>query len=373
MKFTHGFRTILTAALAAALLGGSALAASVAPAPISAPPVSSGITAEDRLESCQPVRVYGKATAIAEVKNGSRILLENSNDKDPNQKIDVLVSDMTMILDAVTGAPKTMKDISKGESLYAYVGPAMTMSLPPQASATLVLCNIPADYAVPKYAQVKTVTEREDGGVDVLMTGSVLLHLNKDTELLAYRTDNAVTMGDITPGAHLLSWYSAETRSIPAQATPGKVMVFPLVANEDTPITRGAFMDLLYASAKSPAATAAAPFADADSAALRWAAEQKIATGTGATKFNPEDTLTREQMMVFLLRYATALEKGPVGAWATRITYQDMTSLSSWAVEGAMWNQMTGLVKPDGENNIRPAAPVTRAEADAAIAGLLAR
>ncbi|MEG2455456.1 MAG: S-layer homology domain-containing protein [Oscillospiraceae bacterium] len=369
MKNSHGFRTIFTAGLAATLLVGSVLAAPIAAVPISAEVPSQ----EAQAETLQPIRVYGKATSIKEMKNGSRIMLENSNDKDPNQKIGVLVSDKTMILDAVTGNAKTIADIKENETLYAYVGPAMAMSMPPQANATLILCNIPADYNVPKFAEVKTVTAREDGMVDVLMTGSVLLHLNKDTELLAYRTDNVPNLGDITSGAHLLSWYSAETRSIPAQASPSKVMVFPKSADPDEILTRGAFIDLLYASAKSPAVAAAAPFTDVSTDAIAWAAEQKIATGTGETKFNPDDTLSREQMMLFLLRYATALEKGPVGSWATRITYTDLASLSDWAFEGAMWNQITEFVKPDAENNILPAAAVTRAEADAAVAALLAR
>ncbi|MEG2119868.1 MAG: S-layer homology domain-containing protein, partial [Pseudoflavonifractor sp.] len=343
MKFTSGFRTILTAALAAALLAGTALAAPVTAVPISAVP---------NAEAAQPVCVYGKATSITEVENGSRILLENSNDKDPNQKIGVLVSEKTMILDAVTGESKTMKDIAENETLYAYVGPAMAMSMPPQASAILILCNIPADFAVPKFAEVQTITAKEDGAVDLLMAPGVILHLNKDTQLLAYRTDHIVLLGDITVGTQLLSWYTAETRSMPGQATPTKVMVFPKAADPDQTITRGAFMELLYTSAKSPTVAAAAPFTDADTNAVSWAAEQKIATGTGATKFNPDDVLTREQMMTFLLRYATALEKGPVGSWAVRITYKDGAELGSWAIAGAMWNEITKLVAPDEDNRI---------------------
>ncbi|MEG2988100.1 MAG: S-layer homology domain-containing protein, partial [Oscillospiraceae bacterium] len=138
-------------------------------------------------------------------------------------------------------------------------------------------------------------------------------------------------------------------------------------------VTRGEFMQLLYTSANSPAVAAAAPFTDVDTAAVSWAVEQKIAAGTGATTFNPDGALTREQMMTFLLRYATALEKGPVGAWATRITYADVADIAPWAVQGAMWNQITDLVKADGENQIRPRNTVTAAEAATAVQELLAR
>ncbi|MEG1578473.1 MAG: S-layer homology domain-containing protein [Oscillospiraceae bacterium] len=286
MKLNHGFRSLLTAVLAATMLMGTTLAAPLIAPPISAPPAPT--------EALQPVRVYGSVASITAVTGGSRILLENSNEKDPYQKIGVLVTDQTVILDAVTRTAKTMKDIEKGETLYAYVGPAIKLSMPPQADAVIVICNIPADFGVPTYEQLQTVT-------------------------------------------------------------------------------RGEFMQLLYTSANSPAVAAAAPFTDVDTAAVSWAVEQKIAAGTGATTFNPEGALTREQMMTFLLRYATALEKGPVGAWATRITYADLADIASWAVQGAMWNQITDLVKADGENQIRPRNTVTAAEAATAVQELLAR
>ena len=56
-----------------------------------------------------------------------------------------------MILDAVNGYPVLLDDLEDGSTVYAYVGPAMTMSLPPQATAHLILANIPEDFGVPQY------------------------------------------------------------------------------------------------------------------------------------------------------------------------------------------------------------------------------
>lgn len=42
-----------------------------------------------------------------------------------------------------------LSDLKDGETVYAWVGPVMTLSLPPQATAILILANIPADYGVP--------------------------------------------------------------------------------------------------------------------------------------------------------------------------------------------------------------------------------
>ncbi|MEG1241059.1 MAG: hypothetical protein RSD46_06920, partial [Oscillospiraceae bacterium] len=73
---------------------GTTLAAPLIAPPISAPPAPT--------EALQPVRVYGSVASITAIAGGSRILLENSNEKDPYQKIGVLVTDQTVILDAVT-------------------------------------------------------------------------------------------------------------------------------------------------------------------------------------------------------------------------------------------------------------------------------
>ena len=205
------FRRILSAALSAALLVTGVCAAEG----------SVELTAGTQAEG--PVLVWGTVQEIAE----GRIRLENSNDQDPYREIVLVVGPETAILDAVTGAPRPFADLQENETLYAYVGPAMTMSLPPVASAQVVLCGIPADFGAPTYAEVQAVRGRGDGGVDAYVTGDVILHLSADTELTAYRTKNIVGLDDIRPGVRLLSWYDIVTLSLPAQATPAKVLVFP--------------------------------------------------------------------------------------------------------------------------------------------------
>lgn len=166
------------------------------------------------------VYVWGRATLQGE----KSVYLENSNEGSVYSKIVLHVSDDTIIVDAVTGAAKTYADLKEGENLQAWVSPAMTRSIPPQTNAYIILCNIPADYIPPRYAQVQGVNEREDGGLDVLTSDSVILHLNKDTELLGYKTKEVPALESIQPGMMLLSWYSKVALSMPAQTTPSKVV-----------------------------------------------------------------------------------------------------------------------------------------------------
>ena len=84
---------------------------------------------------------------VTRLENGA-ILLRNSDENAPYPKVILHLSKATPIVDAVSGLPldRALRD---GETVCAWVGPAMTLSLPPQAAAERVEANIPADGAVP--------------------------------------------------------------------------------------------------------------------------------------------------------------------------------------------------------------------------------
>ena len=218
-------KRFLCAALALMMLSGAALAAETTEV-TDLNPMNPGPAAMPQFEVASrnddsSIYVWGKATLQGE----KSVYLENSNENSSYSKIVLHVSEDTIIVDAVTGEAKTYADLKDGENLQAWVSPAMTRSIPPQTTAALILCNIPADYMPPRYAQVQSVNEREDGGLDVLTSDAVILHMSKDTELLSYKTKNVPALADIKPGMMVLSWYSVVAMSMPAQTTPGKVML----------------------------------------------------------------------------------------------------------------------------------------------------
>ena len=206
-------KRLLSLVLALLLLGTTALAAPAASAEYEIQPTND-------LES---PRVWGTVVELGD----NTIHLQNSNDQDPYNDIVLHVSEDTRILDAVTGAEKTFADLRKDETLYAYVSPVMTLSLPPQTTAELILCNIPADFGVPSYLQVESVTVSSDGNVDVLTNEALILHLDATTELLD-NPDGAYTEPtDLKPGDKVLAWYDMVAESYPAQTWPSKIMTFP--------------------------------------------------------------------------------------------------------------------------------------------------
>ena len=92
---------------------------------------------------------------------------------------------------------------------------------------------------------------------------------------------------------------------------------------------------------------------------MRWAASEKIITGTTETAFSPDTDLTREQAAVMLYRYAIA--KAPESD-AMIEGFTDRMKISDWALEALGWAVDEGILH--GYNGfLRPDYTMTRAEA----------
>lgn len=168
--------------------------------PISAPAYE--IAQQHKLAS---IRVYGQAAQIEE----NRITLENEDENAEFPSIVLNISEDTRILNAVDGLPVKLADIRENETVYAYVGPAMTKSLPPISNAELILVGIPADFAVPTYAEVESVEKNEAGQVVVNTNREESFVVGEDTAIFPFLTKNIVTVDDIRPGTKLLAWPQA--------------------------------------------------------------------------------------------------------------------------------------------------------------------
>lgn len=132
--------------------------------------------------------------------------VENESDvSSPGEMIFTIDPETTKILDAESGLPVELEDVEEG-AFEAYIGPAMTMSLPPQTTPEIVLVNIPEDFQAPKYVVADRDMEKIDTG-RLLMgeDGSVYL-LPNDVEISPYLTRNIVTLDDITEGSKVLIW-----------------------------------------------------------------------------------------------------------------------------------------------------------------------
>ncbi len=152
----------------------------------------------------QSVRIYG---TVSRDESG-RLTVDNQSGQSYSGEIVLNVSDQdTLILDAVDGLPVSAEDIKDGDMIYVYVGPAMTMSLPPQTNALLIICNIPADFKVPDYVTVDSVVTDAASSKSVLTTtDGATFEIPSDCTILPYLTKNIVTLDDLSQGRTCLIW-----------------------------------------------------------------------------------------------------------------------------------------------------------------------
>ncbi len=161
------------------------------------------------------IRVYGTVAWVSEYG----LSMVRKDAANANQEIILKLSSDSRILDSVSGAPANVREIQKGEFIYADISPVMTLSLPPMSNAITVLCNVPADYQVPEYITVKSMNINPDGKTGILTSDSdTQYRITDQSNLFPYLTRNIVTIHDLSKGRNCLVWSQDKTVS--------KIMVF---------------------------------------------------------------------------------------------------------------------------------------------------
>ena len=135
-------------------------------------------------------------------------------------------------------------------------------------------------------------------------------------------------------------------------------------------LSRAMVAQILYNQAGKPRTITTAGFADvpADAwyaKAVSWAVKEGITTGYSSTAFGPNDPVTREQLAVFLYRYAQSRgpAAAPAGDWLSG--FADQGSVSAYAREAMNWAVSKGLLNGRDGNLLAPQGTATRAEAAA--------
>jgi hypothetical protein len=67
-------------------------------------------------------------------------------------------------------------------------------------------------------------------------------------------------------------------------------------------------------------------------------------------------------MAAILLNYASHAGIAPQGAWAARLEFADTDQISDWAVSGAMYCSMNGIITGKPGGLFDPKGQATRAE-----------
>ena len=136
----------------------------------------------------------------------------------------------------------------------------------------------------------------------------------------------------------------------------------------NTAITRGMFVTALgRLSGQDVSGYTSSSFSDVAAGSyylpyIEWAVKNKIVSGTGGGKFEPDRNITREEMALMMYNYANATNYDLPFVRET-VTFADGLQISSWAADAVKDLQQAGIVSGVGNNRFNPKGTATRAEA----------
>lgn len=132
-------------------------------------------------------------------------------------------------------------------------------------------------------------------------------------------------------------------------------------------MTRGMLVTVLYRYDGSPSVSGKSnPFKDVKSGAwytdaVKWAYANGITMGTSATKFSPDDKITREQIVTIFYRYADYKNLN-VTNLASLSGYRDAGKVADYAKTAFQWAVANGIVNGTSSTTLSPRNNATRAE-----------
>ena len=132
----------------------------------------------------------------------------------------------------------------------------------------------------------------------------------------------------------------------------------------DTPMTRAMLVTVLWRYAGQPEG-GANNFADVKDGewyakAVAWAAENGVVNGIGSGKFDPNGSITREQMAAILYRYVQKKGLG-TSVHGDLSGFPDRTSVSAWATDAIAWAVAEKLIT-GSDGRLDPQGSATRAQ-----------
>ncbi len=157
-------------------------------------------------EPSVPLKIWGEITEVTD----RVIYVDNqSENSSPGEFVLTIDPDTTRILDGESGLPVDYDAIEKGR-FEAYLGPAMTMSLPPQALAEMVIVNIKEDAPAAQYVIAAGSVDEKDGVKTLTGKDGTEYALSQEVSIIPYLTRQMVRLEDIGEDSQCLVWMGDE-------------------------------------------------------------------------------------------------------------------------------------------------------------------
>ncbi len=186
-------------------------------------------------------------------------------------------------------------------------------------------------------------------------------------DLPKMKVDVTELFTDVSAG----SWYATYVQQIYDLGLMTGTSATTFEPNATT--TRAMFVQSLYAYAGKPNVAFNSKFQDVSAtvwyaSAVSWAVANDVTSGTSDTTFSPNDSVTREQIALFLYAYAGRPE---VSGQLTGFT--DVASVHDYAVKAVLWCTQNGILNgsanSDGTRSLNPRDNAKRSEVATMLVG----
>lgn len=366
--------------LTALALSGTLLCAMTLPAMAAGtPPVSAPIpTAVEKFASTHDsVLYYGTVKKIVKSEDGAIAQLHMTSDRYGEYVMNIF-SDAVWI-DSENHTADDPTHLREGEHIYVFHSYAETRSLPPQTTAYVIVRNIPMDASSAQHHYVESVS-LVDGKLTITTDqGGLLIYADDKTELSRYDGSAALTMKDIQAGDHIMAWYQAVAESYPGQTYADHLMLLPGESAADEPqeesLTRATLISLLHAKAGKPVVNYDMHYTDVATdaeyaEAIRWATSMNLISGYANGSFGPEDTMSREQLVTILWRYAG---RPMLMDYPGLTQFSDAAKISRFAQPAMAWAHQKGLISAVSDGLLDPQGSVSLKTAETMLAAITAQ
>lgn len=185
----------------------------------------------------------------------------------------------------------------------------------------------------------------------------LLLDTNATVKLMDY----ANNYSDVADGA----WYNSAVDFVTGRKLFSGMSDTAFVP--DVVFSRAMAATVLYRLAEPDAEALDNPFHDVATEAwyaqsVAWAANTGVVSGYGNETFGPEDSVTREQFVAMLYRFAKS-ENGNLENNGSLQQFTDEDTVSDWAKEAMTWAVDAGIINGLSDKTLNPSGITTRAQA----------
>ncbi len=263
----------------------------------------------------------------------------------PREALDTLASeDGEIIVTAKqTGQAVTFTLTAGGETVEQIPG-GLTLTVPVEDAGPGTVAMLIHEDGTREVIQQSIV---EDGKMSIPLDGSATVEI----------VDNGRTFADVPPE----NWASeAVTFAAARELFSG---TSETSFSPDETMSRAMLATVLYRLEGQPEQAVMSAYSDVSDGAwyadsIAWAVENGIVSGYGDGQFGPNDSVTREQFVVMLWRYA-----GSPKASRRDLEFADADQVSDYAQEALCWAVENGVLKGNDSGQLVPGGTATRAEA----------